>query len=42
MNRPSSPWATGSVTDRIRRPPDADDEFTDVEDYDAYADYDDR
>ena len=39
MNRPSSPWATGSVTDRIHD--DADDEFADVEDYDAYADYDD-
>ena len=39
MNRPSSPWVTGSVTDRIDDRPDADDEFTDVEDYDAYADY---
>ena len=39
MNRPSSPWAPGSVSDRIHD--DADDEFTDVEDYDAYADYDD-
>ena len=39
MNRPSSPWAPGSVSDRIHD--DADDEFADVEDYDAYADYDD-
>jgi hypothetical protein len=39
MNRPSSPWATGSVTDRTHD--DADDEYGDVEDYDAYADYDD-
>jgi hypothetical protein len=39
MNRPSSPWAPGSATHRI--PDDADDEFADVEDYDAYADYDD-
>ncbi len=39
MNRPSSPWANGSVTDRIHD--DADDEYADVEDYDAYADYDD-
>ena len=39
MNRPSSPWAPGSVSDRIHD--DADDEFTDVADYDAYADYDD-
>lgn len=35
MNRPSSPWMTG---DRH----DVDDEFGDVEDYDAYADYDDE
>jgi hypothetical protein len=48
MNRPSSPWMTSSVTERIR--PDADDEFDpadhdvddyDVQDYDAYADYED-
>jgi len=39
MNRPSSPWAPGSVSDRIHD--DADDEFADLEDYDAYADYDD-
>ena len=39
MNRPSSPWAPRSVSDRIHD--DADDEFADVEDYDAYADYDD-
>ena len=39
MNRPSSPWAPGSVSDRIHD--DTDDEFADVEDYDAYADYDD-
>ncbi|WP_123025637.1 hypothetical protein [Mycolicibacterium stellerae] len=39
MNRPSSPWAAGSVTDRIHD--DVDDEFVDAEDYDAYADYDD-
>ena len=39
MNRPSSPWAPGSATHRIHD--DADDEFADVEDYDAYADYDD-
>ena len=39
MNRPSSPWANGSVTDRTHD--DADDEYADVEDYDAYADYDD-
>ena len=38
MNRPSSPWLTGSVSDRFDDRPDADDEFTDVEDYDAYAD----
>ena len=37
MNRPSSPWMTGSVTDRSHD--DADDDFADVEDYDAYADY---
>ena len=39
MNRPSSPWANPSVTDRTHD--DADDEYADVEDYDAYADYDD-
>jgi hypothetical protein len=38
MNRPSSPWAPGSATHRIHD--DADDEFADVEDYDAYADDD--
>jgi hypothetical protein len=38
MNRPSSPWAPGSATHRI--PDDADDEFADVEDYDAYDDDD--
>lgn len=37
MNRPSSPWMTGSVTDRH----DVDDEYGDAEDYDAYTDYDD-
>ncbi len=37
MNRPSSPWMTGSVTDRSHD--DADDDFADVEDFDAYADY---
>jgi hypothetical protein len=35
MNRHSSPWTTGSVTDRHN----VDDDFSDVEDYDAYADY---
>lgn len=39
MNRPSSPWLTGSVTDRYDDRADVDDEFTDVEDYDAYTDY---
>jgi hypothetical protein len=39
MNRPSSPWTTGSVTDRSHDRSDVDDDFTDVEDYDAYADY---
>lgn len=39
MNRPSSPWMTESVTERIHDRPDADDDFTDVDDYDAYADY---
>lgn len=41
MNRPSSPWATGSVTDRFDdHRPDIDDEYDDAEDYEAYADYD--
>jgi hypothetical protein len=39
MNRPSSPWLTGSVTDRLADRPDTDDDTTDVEDFDAYADY---
>lgn len=39
MNRPSSPWMTGSVTDRSHDDPD--DDFTDVEDYDGYDDFDD-
>lgn len=40
MNRPSSPWMTGSVTDRFDDRPDADAEYDDdVEDYDEYADY---
>jgi hypothetical protein len=38
MNRPSSPWMTGGVTERTH---DHRDEFSDVEDYDSYADYDD-
>ena len=38
MNRPSSPWRTGTITDRFDDP-DADDDYGDVEDYDAYADY---
>ena len=45
MNRPSSPWMTGSVTDRFDdHRPDIDDEYEDVEDdeddedYDAYGD----
>ena len=41
MNRPSSPWMTGGVTDRSHDRHDGGDEFSDVEDYDAYADYDD-
>ena len=47
MNRPSSPWMTGSVTDRFDdHRPDVDDEYDDVEDvedvedYDAYGDVD--
>lgn len=40
MNRPSSPWTTGTVTDRYSDRHDADDDFGDVEDYDAYADDD--
>ncbi len=39
MNRPPSPWMTGSVTERIHH--DTDDELADAEDYRAYADYDD-
>jgi hypothetical protein len=40
MNRPSSPWMTGSATDRFDDRPDADAEYgDDVEDYDEYADY---
>jgi hypothetical protein len=39
MNRHSSPWMTGSVTDRSHHRPGPDDEFADAEDYDAYADY---
>ena len=42
MNRPSSPWSTGSVTDRFDDRTDLlDDEYDDddVEDYDDYADY---
>lgn len=39
MNRPSSPWLTGSVTEGYDTRSDVDDEFTDVEDYDAYADH---
>ena len=39
MNRPSSPWMTGSVTERIHDRHDVDDDDSDVEDYDAYADY---
>ena len=46
MNRPSSPWSTGSVTDRFDDRTDLlDDEYDeysdddDVEDYDEYADY---
>ena len=39
MNRPSSPWSTGSVTDRFDDHPDVDDDYDDVEDFDAYADY---
>jgi hypothetical protein len=43
MNRPSSPWSTGSVTDRFDdRTELLDDEYSDdddVEDYDEYADY---
>ena len=46
MNRPSSPWSTGSVTDRFDDRTDlVDDEYDeysdddDVEDYDEYADY---
>jgi hypothetical protein len=42
MDRPSSPWSTGSVTDRFDDRTDLlDDEYDDddVEDIDAYADY---
>ncbi len=40
MNRHSSPWSTGSVTDRFDdHHPDVDDDYSDVEDFDAYADY---
>src|ERR1700750_1600262 len=45
MNRPSSPWSTGSVTDRFDDRTDLldDDEYDeyedDVEHYDEYADY---
>jgi Mycobacterium membrane protein len=41
MNRPSSPWSTGSATDRFDDRTDLlDDEYDDdVEDYDEYADY---
>jgi hypothetical protein len=43
MNRPSSPWSTGSVTDRFDdRTDDLDDEYDDdVEDYDDYSEHDD-
>ncbi len=49
MNRPSSPWMTGSVTDRFDDRTDLiDDEYgddvedvEDVEDYDDYAEFDD-
>ena len=42
MNRPSSPWMTGSVTDRFddHRPDIDDDDYTDADDYDTYADLD--
>ncbi len=39
MNRPSSPWRTELLTDCFDDP-DADDDYSDVEDFDAYADYD--
>ena len=42
MNRPSSPWMTGSVTDHFDDRPDPDQEFSeysDVEDFDADAGY---
>jgi hypothetical protein len=47
MNRPSSPWSTGSVTDRPDdRTEILDDEYgsdvDDVEDYDEYADFGDH
>jgi hypothetical protein len=45
MNRPSSPWSTGSVTDRFDdRTELLDDDYDDddVEDYDEYADYGDN
>ncbi|MDX1884024.1 MmpS family transport accessory protein [Mycolicibacterium sp. 120270] len=40
MNRPSSPWMTSGVTERIHDRSPYDDEYADVEDYDSYADYD--
>lgn len=39
MNRPSSPWMTGGVTEHSHDRHGGADEFSDVEDYDAYADY---
>ena len=41
MNRHSSPWMTGGITEHSHDRHDGADEFSDVEDYDAYADYDD-
>ncbi len=41
MNRPSSPWMTGGVTEHTHDRHDGGGEFSDVEDYDAYADYED-
>jgi hypothetical protein len=39
MNRPSSPWTTAGVPERSHDRHAGADEFSDVEDYDAYADY---
>jgi hypothetical protein len=39
MNRHSSPWMTGGITEHSHDRHDGADEFSDVEDYDAYADY---